>query len=101
MPLPGEGRTSWWQRAKARTAAQHLGAQLAAPQREDPRPDRMLSAGWGTKETLRVKPVEPLLVAEVAVDVSLDTAGRRRHPVRLLCVRTDLTPADTPRHLGT
>ncbi|WP_406485990.1 hypothetical protein [Streptomyces phaeochromogenes] len=40
--------------------------------------------------------VEPVVVAEIAVDVSLDAAGRWRHPVRLVRVRSDLTPDDVP-----
>jgi len=54
------------------------------------------SAGWGTDESLQVTLVEPLLVAEVAVDNSLDSAGRWRHPVRWVRVRDDLTVADVP-----
>ena len=38
----------------------------------------------------------PVLVAEVAADVSLDTAGRWRHPVRWLRLRTYVSPADVP-----
>lgn len=56
----------------------------------------MFSAGWGTKEVLRVELVEPVLVAEVAADVSLDTAGQWRHPVRWLRIRADLTTDDVP-----
>ncbi|MGQ4383620.1 ATP-dependent DNA ligase [Streptomyces sp. SAS_270] len=54
------------------------------------------SASWGSQEQLAVRLVEPVVVAEVAVDVSLDAAGRWRHPVRLERVRNDLTPGDVP-----
>jgi ATP-dependent DNA ligase len=54
------------------------------------------SAGWGTRDTLDVTLVDPSLVAEVHADVSLDAAGRWRHPVRFGRIRADLTPADTP-----
>ncbi|MFE4721932.1 hypothetical protein ACFRLW_37140 [Streptomyces sp. NPDC056728] len=54
------------------------------------------SAGWGSREQLAVRLVEPAVVAEVAVDVALDTAGRWRHPVRLQRVRSDLALAEVP-----
>ncbi|WP_405467189.1 ATP-dependent DNA ligase [Streptomyces canus] len=54
------------------------------------------SAGWGSRQELNVRLVEPAIVAEVTVDVSLDAAGRWRHPVRLLRVRTDLAPSEIP-----
>jgi hypothetical protein len=40
--------------------------------------------------------VQPVVVAEVGVDVALDMAGRWRHPVRPVRVRPDLTPDDVP-----
>ncbi|MFF2191115.1 hypothetical protein [Streptomyces sp. NPDC058155] len=40
--------------------------------------------------------VDPDLVAEVSADVSLDPAGRWRHPVRLLRARPDMAPGDVP-----
>ncbi|MFD4767206.1 ATP-dependent DNA ligase [Streptomyces niveus] len=57
---------------------------------------REFSAGWGTRETLEVALVDPDLVAEVSADVSLDAAGRWRHPVRFLRARPDMAPADVP-----
>ncbi|MFJ2094665.1 ATP-dependent DNA ligase [Streptomyces sp. NPDC087901] len=54
------------------------------------------SAAWGTKDTLQVELVEPVLVAEVAADVSLDSKGRWRHPVRWLRLRPEMVPGDVP-----
>ncbi|MFJ1611005.1 hypothetical protein ACIOHS_48155 [Streptomyces sp. NPDC088253] len=48
------------------------------------------SAAWGSRDTLDVTLVEPVLVVEVGAEIARDTAGRWRHP------RTDLTPADIP-----
>ncbi|MFJ8786950.1 hypothetical protein [Streptomyces sp. NPDC102476] len=50
------------------------------------------SAGWGSRQELHVRLVEPVIGAEVA----LDAAGRWRHPVRLMRVRTDLAPSEIP-----
>ncbi|QES32191.1 ATP-dependent DNA ligase [Streptomyces venezuelae] len=49
---------------------------------------------------MTVRLVEPPLFAEVAADVSMDSAGRWRHPVRLVRVRDDLTPAEVPLYGG-
>ncbi|WP_415939940.1 ATP-dependent DNA ligase [Streptomyces sp. 039-1] len=57
---------------------------------------RRFSAGWGSTETLDVQLVEPSVVVEVGVDISLDAGGRWRHPVRLERVRADLRPVDVP-----
>ncbi|MET7457669.1 ATP-dependent DNA ligase [Streptomyces sp. NPDC005574] len=54
------------------------------------------SAGWGTRESLRVTLVMPELVVEVGVDVARDSAGRWRHPARWHRARADLSPADIP-----
>ncbi|MEU5893599.1 ATP-dependent DNA ligase [Streptomyces sp. NPDC047461] len=40
--------------------------------------------------------VVPEVVAEVAVDVARDSAGRWRHPVRLTRIRTDMGPGEVP-----
>ncbi|MEU5893526.1 hypothetical protein ABZ835_42905 [Streptomyces sp. NPDC047461] len=40
--------------------------------------------------------VAPEVVAEVAVDVARDSAGRWRHPVRLTRIRTDMEPGEVP-----
>ncbi|MET7458302.1 ATP-dependent DNA ligase [Streptomyces sp. NPDC005574] len=58
------------------------------------------SAGWGTHEKLDPILVQPRPVAEVAVDVARDTAGRWRHPVKLQRIRTDLKPDDIPQFTG-
>lgn len=58
-----------------------------------------LPAGWlghiGQPEALPYRPVEPELVVEVSVDRSVEH-GRFRHPVRLVRLRADLSPWDTP-----
>ncbi|MEU9918734.1 hypothetical protein [Streptomyces sp. NPDC051001] len=38
----------------------------------------------------------PEVVAEVAVDVARDSAGRWRHPVRLTRIRTDVGLGEVP-----
>ncbi|MDQ0605506.1 ATP-dependent DNA ligase [Streptomyces canus] len=57
---------------------------------------RTFSVGWGSREQLSVHLVVPEVVAEVAVDVARDSAGRWRHPVRLTRIRTDMRPDDVP-----
>ena len=86
------GRTS----ALPRDAARALAVQLTMPSGGHPWTGWTFSAGWGTREVLRVELVEPVLVGEVAADVSLDAAGRWRHPVRWLRVRADAAPTDVP-----
>lgn len=86
------GRTS----ALPREAARALAAQLTMQSGAHPWTGWTFSAGWGTREVLRVELVEPVLVGEVAADVSLDAAGRWRHPVRWLRVRADAAPTDAP-----
>ncbi|WP_166682771.1 ATP-dependent DNA ligase [Streptomyces aquilus] len=41
--------------------------------------------------------VVPEVIAEVAVDVARDSAGRWRHPTRLTRIRTDMEPGEVPR----
>ncbi|MEV7123837.1 hypothetical protein [Kitasatospora griseola] len=58
-------------------------------------------AGWGSRETVDVRPVEPEAVLEVCADTARDSAGRwrhpvRTHPVRAHRIRTDLGPHDLP-----
>ncbi|MER5536691.1 ATP-dependent DNA ligase [Streptomyces mirabilis] len=43
--------------------------------------------------------VEPVVVDQVVVDVSLDAADRWRHPVRMVRGRSDPAPDDVP-HFG-
>ena len=52
--------------------------------------------GWGSREQLSVHLVVPAVVAEVAVHVARDSAGRWRHPVRLIRIRTDMRPGKAP-----
>ena len=94
----GQGRLRYAGRTTPlpRPAAQALAAQLTPAAGAHPWQGRTFSAGWGSREPLRVELVKPLLVAEVAADVSL-AAGRWRHPVRFLRIRPDLSPADAPR----
>ncbi|WP_052509457.1 hypothetical protein [Kitasatospora griseola] len=49
------------------------------------------TAGWGSRETLDVRLVEPEVVVEVSADTARDSAGHWHHPVR-----TDLTPDGLP-----
>lgn len=49
-----------------------------------------------TSQAVDVALVEPNLIAEVAVDGALDSAGRWRHPVKWLRLRMDLTPSNVP-----
>jgi hypothetical protein len=39
----------------------------------------------------------PEAAAEVAADVTRDSAGRWRHPVQLTRIRTDMEPGEMPR----
>ncbi|MCX4673615.1 ATP-dependent DNA ligase [Streptomyces sp. NBC_01381] len=81
-----------------RPLAQTLAGQLTPARHGHPWTGWSFSAGWGTNKKLTVQLVDPLLVAEIAADVSLDTVGRWRHPVRLLRIRDDLTPAEVPQY---
>lgn len=56
---------------------------------------RSFSPAWGSTEKRPMLPVEPVLVAEIAVDTAFD-AGRWRHPIRLLRIREDMSPTDVP-----
>jgi ATP-dependent DNA ligase len=51
-------------------------------------------AHWGRTTRAAVHLVRPTLVVEVSTDSSVDR-GRWRHPVALVRVRPDLTPAET------
>lgn len=72
-------------------------ARLLAPARRGhPWRGWSFSAGWGSRETLKVMLVEPELVAEVGVDVARDASGLWLHPARLHRARPDLSNADVP-----
>ncbi|MFC8350961.1 ATP-dependent DNA ligase [Streptomyces sp. NPDC057280] len=73
-----------------------LSDQLRAADAGHPWTGRTFSAGWGSREHLSVLLVVPEMVAEVAVDVAKDAAGRWRHPTRLTRIRTDMGPDDVP-----
>ncbi|MFE0258272.1 hypothetical protein [Streptomyces sp. NPDC059010] len=98
----GYTASSWsarWAAPNGRTSTpgrQILAAELPQGGTADPWTGWTLSASWGSREQLAVRLVERVVVAEVAVGVSLDAAGRWRHPVRLERVRSDLTPGDVP-----
>lgn len=53
------------------------------------------SPAWGSREKHPMVPVDPVLVAEIAVDTAFDD-GRWRHPIRLLRIREDMAPEDVP-----
>ncbi|NEA58307.1 hypothetical protein G3I60_30165 [Streptomyces sp. SID13666] len=80
----------------SRHASQTLAKELTPAAAEHPWTGWSFSAGWGSKEKLRVALVEPQLVAKLAADVSLDPSGKWRDPVRWLRVRSDVSPADAP-----
>ncbi|WP_327722348.1 ATP-dependent DNA ligase [Streptomyces sp. NBC_00490] len=73
-----------------------LADQLHAGDPGHPWTGHTFSVGWGSREQLSVHLVVPDVVAEVAVDVARDSAGRWRHPVRLTRIRTDMAPDDVP-----
>ncbi|WP_234444190.1 MULTISPECIES: ATP-dependent DNA ligase [Streptomyces] len=76
--------------------AREIGALLAPAPAGHPWAGRQFSAGWGTDELLDVTLVSPRQVLEVAADVSLDAAGRWRHPVRAVRLRPDMSQDDVP-----
>lgn len=86
------GRTTTLNTVVRHDLADHLHASDAG----HPWTGRTFSVGWGSREHLSVRLVVPDVVAEVAVDVARDQAGRWRHPVRLARIRTDMRPGDVP-----
>ncbi|MBE8477490.1 ATP-dependent DNA ligase [Streptomyces justiciae] len=74
----------------------HLADQLHAADAGHPWTGHTFSVGWGSREHLSVRLVVPDVVAEVAVDVARDQAGRWRHPVRATRIRTGMGPGDVP-----
>ncbi|MFG2440710.1 ATP-dependent DNA ligase [Streptomyces sp. NPDC048508] len=85
------GRTSVLSRVTAASVGHLLSLQEAG---QHPWRGRRFSAGWGSTEMLEVQLVEPSVVVEVSVDISLDVGGRWRHPVRLERARPDLGVSD-------
>ncbi|MEV7797397.1 ATP-dependent DNA ligase [Streptomyces sp. NPDC087512] len=80
----------------ARTATAALAEDLTPAAGEHPWSGRTFTAGWGSRDVLEVRLVDPQLVVEVDVDVARDAAGRWRHPVRLHRPRPDLSPDAVP-----
>lgn len=80
----------------SRQAGHELAGRLSPAVGRHPWTGMAFSTTWGSKEKLRVEWVEPVLVAEVAAEVSLDPSGRWRHPVRWTRLRADLAPDDVP-----
>ena len=75
--------------------AQQLAAALeAVPARQHPWP-REIGSGHFGGGSVAITHVKPVLVVEIAADTALQ-AGRQRHPIRLMRLRLDLTPADVP-----
>ncbi|MGA5599621.1 ATP-dependent DNA ligase [Streptomyces griseoincarnatus] len=85
------GRTTTLPQSAGRTLAG-----LLTPAGVHPWAGWSFSAGWGTRETLRVSLVEPRLVVEVGVDVARDSGGRWRHPARWHRARPDVAPGEVP-----
>ncbi|MEJ8653687.1 ATP-dependent DNA ligase [Streptomyces sp. MS1.AVA.3] len=76
-------------------AGRQLAGQLVPAAGDHPWHGWSFSAGWGSREKLSVTLAEPTLVAEVSADTAAD-AGRWRHPMRLVRIRADMAPQDTP-----
>ncbi|WP_031023811.1 ATP-dependent DNA ligase [Streptomyces sp. NRRL S-1314] len=77
------------------TARREVGALLYPADDNHPWGQRRFSAGWGTREAIDHRPVQPDVVVEFAGDTAVD-AGRYRHPVRYLRVRDDMSPEQLP-----
>lgn len=70
--------------------ARDVGPLLTPPGRGHPWIGHRFSAGWGARDVLEMDLVDPALVVEVSVDLSLVPAGRWRHPVRYARARSHL-----------
>jgi ATP-dependent DNA ligase len=74
-----------------------LTARLVAEAGEHPWAGETFSdGGWGAKDALPIVLVVPDLVAEVRADVTQDSTGKWRHPVKLVRLRDDLAVSDVP-----
>lgn len=80
-------------------AAATVAAALQPADDEHPWPPT-LPGGWTGAGVTEYARVRPEVVAEIRVDVAAQ-AGRWRHGLRYLRLRTDLTPADVPLDLET
>jgi ATP-dependent DNA ligase len=85
------GRSTSLSQAVGRAVAEHLTPATAHPWK-----GWTFSAGWGSTSVLDPLLVQPTAVAEVAVDVARDRAGRWRHAARLHRIRTDLDVHQVP-----
>jgi hypothetical protein len=96
--LDAEGRLRYVGRTTPLTheRAANVGDLLQPRTGRHPWTGRQFSAGWGSTQTLDTQLVEPQLVVEVSADISLDTGGRWRHPVRLVRARPDLEASSVP-----
>lgn len=96
--LDTEGRLRFIGRTTplTRELAANVGTLLQQRTGRHPWTRRRFSAGWGSTQTLDVHLVEPELVVEVNVDISLDAGGRWRHPVLLVRARPDLEISGVP-----
>jgi hypothetical protein len=77
-------------------AAERLAPLLTPVAADHPWTGWSFSVAWGSRDKLDVTLVDPAVVVEVSADVSLDTAGRWRHSVRLLRSRGDMAVGDVP-----
>ena len=73
--------------------AKELAAALTeVPESDHPWPAEIGGGHFGGGK-VAITHVDPVVVVEVAADTALQS-GRHRHALRLLRIRTDLTPAD-------
>jgi ATP-dependent DNA ligase len=89
------GRTTSLNAVLAREVADLLGP----PESDEPAhpwEGIRFTAAWGSREPLQTTLTEPALVMEISADISLDAAGRWRHPVRAVRPRPDMAPGDVP-----
>ncbi|MGW8700112.1 ATP-dependent DNA ligase [Streptomyces eurythermus] len=80
----------------AASVRRELAEHLTPATPDHPWAGRRFSAAWGTRGELTYRPVKPELVAEFIADTALD-AGRYRHPVRFMRIRTEMHPMQVPR----
>lgn len=83
----------------ARPARRELAPLLEPADQSHPWHGVRFSAGWGSREDLDYQPVQPRVVAEFLADTAVD-AGRYRHPVRFLRVRSEIDPAEVTKFAG-
>ncbi|OSZ57664.1 hypothetical protein OQI_26050 [Streptomyces pharetrae CZA14] len=75
-----------------------IAGRISAGGPDHPWHGRRFSVGWGTRGELEFHPVRPELVVEFIADTAVE-AGRR-HPVRYLRLREDLTPGQASPFAG-